>query len=142
MLPISRRSHTLGNVSALWNNDQYQLVSLPYDVCIFLYRPFYYFILLLFLLHNHPMTKTDSKYNGIRICIYFITSLLLTRLARYTTKYMHFGLIRLSNHKKGVSRSNKRAAKIDIYFSIVSNSSIIIMHFSAFSILLISTRYL
>ena len=45
------------------------------------------------------MTKTASKYNRIRICIYVITLLLFTRLARYTTKYMQFDLIRLSRHQ-------------------------------------------
>jgi SPFH domain/Band 7 family protein len=30
----------------------------PCDVSIFLYRSFYYFILLLTLLHNHRVTKT------------------------------------------------------------------------------------
>ena len=45
------------------------------------------------------MSKTDTKYNGVRIRIYIITSLLLRRLAGYTTKYMHFDLIMLASHK-------------------------------------------
>jgi len=45
------------------------------------------------------MTKTDGKYNRVRISAYVITSLLRTRLARNTTKYMHFDLIRFSTHK-------------------------------------------
>jgi len=49
--------------------------------------------------HSHPMAKTDSKYNGVRIRTYLNMLLLLPirRLARYTSKYIHFDLIRLSS---------------------------------------------
>ena len=38
--PISRRFRTSDSVSVQQNNDRSQLVSVPYDVRIFLYRPF------------------------------------------------------------------------------------------------------